>query len=605
MATVKILYDDSAKDLEEYLKRNFDHEGPTTEHFCFLKGMTKEFSQVQSDFNSPGNNSIHLIQSWSYQESKQLTREKIHEMGLELVNRFAPGHQFVVQTHTDRPSHHNHIVLNPVNLETGKRIQNKLEHIKTIRNLNDDIAKSHGLSVLPPQEKLRSKGPNEVARRIDAYRGRSYVVDMATKADFSRHHATNYDEYVAILNTFDIQVRIEPKNITYFYPGRTHGKRGRNLGPELDKPGLEKKFEANQERFQNSPELKKTTAELISAYRAPPRELSTEEQLPKQVTQLLSTRAEGVTTPRGQELETSFIPIEEIQKAKMQSILKYCEKEKINLLLDDSGRTVLRGREYVEVSDYSWINHKNKTKGNIIDFVATHHQTGYLKAVSQINDNPKLMLLEKHLGEAKRRYQPFYIPREDIAPRAAATQHLVRLLGHAPSHSVYGELFKRQCVHVTNRGLIRFFSDKEPSGFIEYEPDSTRGYHTSRHGLFTGPFLVRPSRSGEISVFTDPKTFLKKEPTAFLKSASNDRGILVLFEPDLAVAQKALVTQKNLKRVKVLQNDSQASPELLKFYTELKDSLNPFCIETELAWEPIRVMSFLAPQYNTDLSLNL
>lgn len=175
-------------------------------------------------------------------------------MGVELVNRFAPGHQYVVQTHTDQPHAHNHILINPVSIETGKRIQNKLGHIETLRNINDEIARERGLSVLPPQEKLRRPGPNEHVRRINQYRGRSYIVDMASKAHFAREHATGYEEYAAILSAFDVQVRIEPKNITYFYPGKEHGKRGRNLDPRLDKPALEQKFAANRARLVASPE---------------------------------------------------------------------------------------------------------------------------------------------------------------------------------------------------------------------------------------------------------------------------------------------------------------------------------------------------------------
>ena len=70
MATVKILYDDDATKLENYLKHKKGREAPTTERSCFLDGMAKEFSAVQIDFGSKGNNSIHLIQSWSPKESR-------------------------------------------------------------------------------------------------------------------------------------------------------------------------------------------------------------------------------------------------------------------------------------------------------------------------------------------------------------------------------------------------------------------------------------------------------------------------------------------------------------------------------------------------------
>lgn len=231
MATVKILYDEDSSSLEDYLTGKREVEGPTTERDCTLKGMTNQFSGVQNLYQSKGNQSLHIIQSWSPTESKFLTREQVHSMGVT-VERFAPGHQFVVQTHTEEAHSHNHIVVNPVSIETGKRIHNKKRNLSTLRDLNDTIAKENGLSVLPPQDiRARREGMSDKVKRIENYRGKSYIVDLANKGNFARQYATNYDEYVALLGALDIQVRIEPKNITYFYPGREHGKRGRSLTP--------------------------------------------------------------------------------------------------------------------------------------------------------------------------------------------------------------------------------------------------------------------------------------------------------------------------------------------------------------------------------------
>ena len=116
----------------------------------------------------------------------------------------APMSAFVLQTHTDEEHAHNHIVLNPVNPETKRRIQNKKIHLKTLRELNDEIAIEHGLTPLAPQIPGRRAGTSEKVRRIDAYRGQSFIFDLAEKAGFARVHATNYNEYSVILSAFDI-----------------------------------------------------------------------------------------------------------------------------------------------------------------------------------------------------------------------------------------------------------------------------------------------------------------------------------------------------------------------------------------------------------------
>ena len=107
--------------METYLKRNLqEHEALTTEHRCELEGAASEFADLQTDYQSKGNQSIHMIQSWSPAESKSLTRDHVHAMGIKLASRFAPGHQFIVQTHDDQPHYHNHIMINPVSIDTGK-----------------------------------------------------------------------------------------------------------------------------------------------------------------------------------------------------------------------------------------------------------------------------------------------------------------------------------------------------------------------------------------------------------------------------------------------------------------------------------------------------
>ena len=573
MATVKILYDDNASAIEKYLKEKMEHEGPTTEHGCNLADLKEQFSVVQSMKQSKGNNAIHIIQSWHPTESQKLSREQIHAMGTAMAERFAPGHQFVVQTHTEEPHAHNHIVINPVSIETGKRIHNKLENIRTLRNINDDIARENGLSVLPSQEKLRKPGMNEVSKRIEAYRGRSYLFDLASKADFARSNATNYDEYVSLLNSFDVQVRIEPKNITYFYPGREHGKRGKNLAPRLDKPELEKTFVLNQERLEKS--------RNGSSIQVKP-------EIGVKVPDLVSTRAEGVTTPRSEELQKSLIPIQEIQKAKAQSILRYCEKSGIKLNQNESGLNVLAGREYVEVSDHQWINHRNKTRGNIIDFVSTHKQVGYLQAIAQINANPRLLLLES-LSESKQpRFQSFYIPKEDSATREDSIKSLAQLLGHPSTHRVYDDLLRQQVAHVNRAGVVSFFSEKNPTGYLEFTPTENGRYNLSKHGSLHAPFFSRKAQSGTLKVSLDPVETLQRNPDAFIHAKNGRDGALMLFEANLDAVRKAVAEQRNIKRVVLMSSTEQSgvqSAPIIQFFKELKESLDPFSIETELLWE--------------------
>ena len=455
-------------------------------------------------------------------------------MGLELAERFAPGHQYVVQTHDDQPHLHNHIMINPVNMETGKRIQNKIKNLHVVRSLNDDIARENGLEVIPPKDKSPTRGPSDKAKRIETYRGRSYILDLNRKAQLARDHATNFDEYLAVLGSFDIKARIEKENITYYYPGHSKGKRGRNLDPRLDIPGLETKFSENRTRLQGISELAPSTGG------APTRR-------PKDERPITKRRDAEFTEARPENFDLARIPVEALNQAKTKSILEYCERNKIPLTRKDDGGFFVTGKENIQVSDHSWKNTKNQTQGTVIDFVANHKRVTLLKAVSELTNNPRLALLEAYQKPSEGSYQPFYLPNQTHAPRPMAEKFLSELIRNNARHTSYDDLFRRQAVSVTDQGVIRFFSEKKTGQFSEYVRSSAGNYTRKRTGA-KAPFISPSRQRSHIDVFLSPVSYLNSKNT-------NRASSLVLLEPDLETIHRTLATQPTLKSVSVVQEE--------------------------------------------------
>src|SRR5699024_8412555 len=77
----------------------------------------------------------HVIQSF---QPDEVTPEKANQVGLELAKKLAPNHEVAVYTHDDTDHIHNHIVINSVNFETGKKYQaHGNEAIERARSLSD------------------------------------------------------------------------------------------------------------------------------------------------------------------------------------------------------------------------------------------------------------------------------------------------------------------------------------------------------------------------------------------------------------------------------------------------------------------------------------
>src|SRR5699024_7011338 len=80
-----------------------------------------EMNQTRDLFTrNDGIQAHHVIQSFKPDE---VTPEKANQVGLELAKKLAPNHEVAVYTHDDTNHVHNHIVINSVNFETGKKYQ--------------------------------------------------------------------------------------------------------------------------------------------------------------------------------------------------------------------------------------------------------------------------------------------------------------------------------------------------------------------------------------------------------------------------------------------------------------------------------------------------
>jgi hypothetical protein len=280
-----------------------------------------------------------------------------------------------------------------------------------------------------------------------------------------------------------------------------------------------------------------------------------------------------------------LIPIEAFQAAKGKSILDYCERNRIHLDRQADGRSFIKERDTLEVTAHAWINHKNKTRGNVIDFVANHQRVSLLNAVSQLTGNPKLLLLEQYVGAETSRYRPFVLPEKDSATRAESLLALSHLLGRQTPKDGFAHLFKQQRLHVSSSRVIRFFSEHNGGQHTEYFPDSTGRYQQRPTGAKT-PFYSRLKGKREVELFPDPKALLSHRPDAFEKDRRAQSGVLALLEPNVEAVHRAIAPCHNLGRITMI-GDPNGRPETLKFFDELKTSLNPFSIDVALAWEPL------------------
>src|SRR5699024_6904322 len=144
MATIQLGTTGSASKLCNYAeKRAVEKEGHNLD-IDYAKSQMKKKRELI--YKNNGIKENHVIQSFKHEDVKT---EKANQVGLELAEKLAPGHEVAVYTHDDTDHIHNHIVINSVNFETGKKYQaHGKEAIERARSLSDEVCKSHDLSVV-------------------------------------------------------------------------------------------------------------------------------------------------------------------------------------------------------------------------------------------------------------------------------------------------------------------------------------------------------------------------------------------------------------------------------------------------------------------------
>jgi hypothetical protein len=376
-----------------------------------------EFRMTRDLYNATSpNECIHIIQSFHPLDTPNLTALQAVLVGSETARRAFPGHQFHVVPHTDLKHIHNHIIVNTVHQGTGAVIMNKKRHLYAVRELSNAVCKEHGLRTIEEKSKTRDPALPGKTLGIAKRGGFSYVIDLKQKATFALAHANNFKEYEEILGSFGISVKATEKNLTYFYPDTKQGKRGDRLGRQFANEAIENLF------AQKSFNLSKPNDVPLAG--APQREA------PNTATQAAPAfkSLSALFAPSRVALENSVVPKDEILRASSLSVEEYAKRKKIELVTDSSARLVMKEKPFLEIQGNRWINHRNGTQGNLIDFVfAFERCKSYTHALCSITGNQDL-LKAKELAAHDDKFRAFVM--KDEKNKVAVLEKIRRVRSH-------------------------------------------------------------------------------------------------------------------------------------------------------------------------------
>jgi len=237
----------------------------------------------------------------------------------------------------------------------------------------------------------------------------------------------------------------------------------------------------------------------------------------------------------------------------------------------------------VEVGDFEWANTRNRTKGSLIEFVAMHKDMTHLQAIAHINGSPRLLLLEQHLGETKRNYTSFHIPKERQLKDLDAKVSIAKMLtSFGADANQAATLFRSGQAHVDQSGRIRVFGKDDDAGAFEFVESDEGAWNKKKVGQFKKPFFELNNHNKKMVVYLDPFSFLKDQGKHALWGTKYSHDVLCLMEPDDRVLDHHLAKSRHVSEIQIFLSHGQGGGSVeLDFFNNLKSRTAKFGIEVK------------------------
>ena len=170
----------------------------------------------------------------------EVSPEEANKIGYELAMKFTGGqHQFVVSTHVDKAHIHTHIEFNSTNLNCDGKFQNVKNSAFILRELNDEVCRAHGLSVIE-KPKPSAKKQKEMAA---AKYGVSFKERLRQTIDQVLPDCRGYDDFLAKMRAEGYEIK-EGKHLSFRAPGQERFTRAFRLGDRYTREALQERCSA-------------------------------------------------------------------------------------------------------------------------------------------------------------------------------------------------------------------------------------------------------------------------------------------------------------------------------------------------------------------------
>lgn len=241
MATIKLGSTKNANALLRYAEKRSEVSCGVN---CDVEYVRSQMTATREIWGkNSGIQAKHVVQSF---KPGEVTPELANQIGQELAKEIAKGHEVAIYTHADKEHIHNHIVINSVNVETGKKYVDNAKNLYFIREQSDRLCEKHDLSVIkePSAKQRYHQAEYGLAKRGEM----SWKDELRQAIDITKENVDTFEDFKDQLQELNIEVKERGQHISFKHPDMGRFVRGKTLGLDYERSTIKNEFDRRFEQ---------------------------------------------------------------------------------------------------------------------------------------------------------------------------------------------------------------------------------------------------------------------------------------------------------------------------------------------------------------------
>ena len=241
MATIKLGSPKNANALLRYAEKRSEVSSSIN---CDVEYVRSQMTATREIWGkNSGVQAKHVVQSF---KPGEITPELANQIGQKLAREIAKDHEVAIYTHADKEHIHNHIVINSVNVETGKKYVDNAKNLYFIREQSDRLCEEHDLSVVkePSAKQRYHQAEYGLAKRGEM----SWKDELRQAIDITKENVDTFEDFKDELQILNIEVKERGQHISFKHPEIERFVRGKTLGLDYERSTIKDEFDRRFEQ---------------------------------------------------------------------------------------------------------------------------------------------------------------------------------------------------------------------------------------------------------------------------------------------------------------------------------------------------------------------